>query len=382
MRLLAIAFAGLALAVGQPARAQMLDPATAQKIDAVFADRSGLDGPGYAVGVVRDGRVLYARGYGAANLDDDVAITPDTAFHLASLSKQFTASALAVLIEDGKVSLTDPVGKYIPQAKRYGPGLQVRHLVYMTSGLVDYTDVKRPSGEPWFSDDYFDIDDAVRASLSRPLAFRPGTQWAYRNINFMLIAKIVEKVSGQSLHDFLRAQFFAPLGMNATLVDDDATEIIPHRAVGYAPRSAQIVGELHKVGIKARSDGAWVRLNRVSPHYGGSGVFSTIDDLARWQDNFDHQKAGGAGYVGLMYRTERFSHDKVNDAFGLVWRDYNGLKMLDYAGEDLDANTYMAHFQANHIGIICLSNMLSGDCEGRAHKVMDILLQAGVLGSP
>lgn len=371
--------AGTLLAAHAAAAQATLDAATAAKIDAVFADYAKPDTPGYAIGVVRDGEVLYGHGYGDANLDDGVAITPDTAFHLASLSKQFTASALAVLILEGKVSLDDPVEKYIPQAHRYGPALQIRHLVYMTSGLVDYSDVPRLNGDPWFSDSYFDIDDAVKSSLSRPLAFRPGTQWAYRNINFMLIAKIVEKVSGQSLHDFLHDRMFVPLGMDATLVDDDTTQLIPHRAIGYAPRSALIVGELGKVGIKARHDGAWVRLNRVSPHYGGSGVFSTIDDLARWEDNFDHPGVGGAPYATMMYRTERFRHDKVNDAFGLVWRDYNGLKMLDYSGEDLDTNTYMAHFPASHVSVICLSNMLTGDCENRAHLVIDILLAAGVI---
>lgn len=363
------------------AAAQTLDAPVSQRIAAVFGDADQPGRPGYALGVMRDGQVLYARGFGDANLDDRTPITPDTAFHLASLSKQFTASALAVLIGEGKVSLTDPVEKYIPAARRYGKALQVRHLVYMTSGLVDYTEVRRPGGDPWFSDYYFDIDDAIRSSLSRPLAFRPGTQWAYRNINFMLIAKIVEKVSGQSLHDFLRTRFFEPLGMDATLVDDDTTQVIPHRAVGYVARTPEIVGELHKVRMMARADGAWVRLNRVSPHYGGSGVFSTLSDLAKWEDNFDHPKAGGQGYVTLMYRTERFRHDKVNDAFGLVWRDYRGLKMLDYSGEDLDTNTYMAHFPASHVSVVCLSNMLDGDCESRTHAVMDILSDAGVLAS-
>jgi CubicO group peptidase (beta-lactamase class C family) len=365
-----------------PAGAQSLDIPTQQRIDTVFADHAHPDSAGFAVGVVRDGQVIYAHGYGQSNLDDAVAITPDTAFHLASLSKQFTAAALAVLIQEGRVSLTDPVEKYIPAARRYGPSLQIRHLVYMTSGLVDYNSVKRPSGDPWFSAYYFDIDTAIKSSLSQPLAFKPGTHWAYRNINFMLIAKIVETVSGQSLHDFLKARFFSPLGMDSTLVDDDTTELIPHRAIGYGPRSPEIVAELHKLGIKARDDGRWVRLNRISPHYGGSGVFSTILDLAKWQDNFDQPRAGGISYVGFMYRTERFQHEKVNDAFGLVWRDYRGLKMLDYSGEDLDANTYMAHFPDTHISVICLSNILTGNCESRAHAVMDILAETGLLAAP
>ena len=358
-----------------------LDANTVAKIEAVFASTVGREGPGYAIGIVKDGQVLYAAGYGSGNLDDGIAITPKTVFHLASLSKQFTGSAIALLILDGKLRLDDPVEKYIPEARRYGTQLQIRHLVYMTSGLVDYTAVKRPNGDPWFSDSYFDIDDALSASLSQPLQFVPGQQWAYRNINFMLLARIVERVSGQSLAEFLKDRMFRPLGMPQTLVDDDSTQVIKHRAVGYAPRTASIVGELHKVGIQARKDGDWVRLNRVSPHYGGSGVFSSVEDLAKWEDNFDHPKIGGEDYVSLMYRTAKFEHPKVNDAFGLVWRDFHHLRFLDYAGEDLDANTYMAHFPGSHLAVICLSNMLTGDCESKARSVMEFLFSAGLLNA-
>ena len=371
----------LALAtVVQIASAQgALDAQASARIEAVFSNAVDGAGPGYAVGILENGKVMYAEGFGRANLDDGIAITPRTVFHLASLSKQFTASAIALLVLDGKVRLGDPVQNYIPEARRYGAQLQVRHLVYMTSGLVDYTAVKRPNGSPWFSDSYFDIDDALNASLSQPLQFAPGQQWAYRNINFMLLARIVEKVSGQSLASFLKDRMFGPLGMSQTLVDDDTTQVIPHRAVGYAPRSAQIVDELHKVGIKAHKDGDWVRLNRVSPHYGGSGVFSSVEDLAKWEDNFDHPKVGGDEYVSLMYRTAKFEHAKANDAFGLVWRDFHGVRFLDYAGEDLDANTYMAHFPDSHLSVVCLSNMLTGDCESKARAVMEVLSSSGLL---
>ena len=350
-----------------------------QKINALFADCANTHAPGYAIGIVRDGHVLYAKGYGLANLDDEVPITSETVFHLASLSKQFTAAALVLLIEDGKVALTDPVEKYVPEAHRYGPELQIRHLAYMTSGLVEYTDVKRANGTPWFSDFYFDIDDAVAASLSQPLQFEPGLRWGYRNINFMLIAKIVENVSGQSLHDFLQSRMFAPLQMHATILDDDTTQVIPHRAIGYAQRTPEIVSELAKLHFHATSSGKWVRLNRISPHYGGSGIFSSVQDLAKWHDNFEHPVVGGKQFGPLMYRTERFSHDKVNDALGLVWREYRGLKMLDYSGEDLDTNTYMAHFPGSHVGVICLSNLLHGDCEDRAKAIMEVLFDDKLL---
>ena len=380
MAIVRSAFPLLLGALAQVASAQgSLDAQTISKIDTLFGNSVRRQGPGYAVGVTRDDQILYAAGYGNANLDDGVAITPGTSFHLASLSKQFTASAVALLILEGKLRLDDPVEKFIPEARRYGPQLQVRHLLYMTSGLVEYTAVKRPNGDPWFSDSYFDIDDALRASLSQPLEFQPGQQWAYRNINFMLLARIVEKISGQSLARFLDERMFRPLGMKQSLVDDDSTQVIAHRAVGYAPRTPRIVEELRKVGIKARTDGDWVRLNRVSPHYGGSGVFSSVEDLAKWADNFDHPRVGGRDYVSLMYQTTRFQHPKVNDAFGLVWREFRGTRILDYAGEDLDANTYMAHFPESHVTVICLSNMLTGDCEAKAHAVMEMLFSEGLL---
>ena len=138
----------LAALVQSAAAQDPLNARTTSKIDALFASFVSRQGPGYAVGVIKDDQVLYAAGYGNANLDDSVAITPKTSFHLASLSKQFTASAITLLILDGKLQLDDPVEKYIPEARRYGPQLQIKHLVYMTSGLVDYTAVKRANGDP------------------------------------------------------------------------------------------------------------------------------------------------------------------------------------------------------------------------------------------
>jgi CubicO group peptidase (beta-lactamase class C family) len=143
---------------------------------------------------------LSPRGYGLANLEDRVPITPDTVFHLASLSKQFTASAIALLILDHKLSLDDPVARYIPETAKYGPDLRIKHLVYMTSGLHEYFDVPRPGGLPWYSAYRFTRDDALAAALSPPsLEFAPGTKWAYSNTNYMLLTKIVEKISGQPL---------------------------------------------------------------------------------------------------------------------------------------------------------------------------------------
>jgi CubicO group peptidase (beta-lactamase class C family) len=348
-------------------------------IDAVFADvdRSS---PGYAVGIVRNGQMAFAKGYGLANLEDQVPITPNTVFHLASLSKQFTASAIALLILDHRLSLDDPVARYIPEAAKYGADLRIKHLVYMTSGLHEYFDVPRPDGLPWYSAYRFTRDDALAAALSPPsLEFAPGTKWAYSNTNYMLLTRVVEKVSGQSFARFMHDRVFARLGMDATLIDDDATLVIPHRAIGYTPRSGKVLGELAKVNIHAQDGGGFIRMDRNSPHFGGSGVFSSIADLAKWDANWYAQRLAGSGFTALMNKRIKFQHDKDNDAFGLVFGDYDGEQTIWYAGDDIDSSTYMIRFPARQITVIVLSNNPLGDSEARTMKILNALHTAGIL---
>lgn len=184
-----------------------LTPELEHRIDAVFApfDRDG--SPGYAIGVVKAGTLVYARGYGRANLDDNVPITPRTSFHLASLSKQFTAAAIALLINDGSLTLDAPLATFYPEAKKYRADLRLRHLLYFTSGLTDYTNVPRLNGTPWFSFFYFNVDEAIAASFRAPkLKFKPGSKWEYSNVNFMLLAKIAEKDLRPAANDERLAQ--------------------------------------------------------------------------------------------------------------------------------------------------------------------------------
>lgn len=350
------------------------------ELDAVFAASAHPDTPGYAFGIVKDGELVAARGYGQANLDDGVAITPETSFHLASVSKQFTATAIALLILDGKIKLSDPVAKYIPETGKYGPELTLAHLVYMTSGLHEYTDVPRDGGQPWMSFYYFTRDEAIRTALKPDaLEFAPGTKWAYRNINYMLLTKVVEVVSHQSFADFMQRRVFGPLGMKHTLIDDDSTAIIPHRAIGYARRDdPRVVKELAGVGVNIKPGAGWVRLVRVSPHFGGSGVFSSVEDLALWDANWYSGKLG-PGFTTQMNQTMKFQHDKANDAFGLVWRELYGHKLLDYSGGDTDTSTYMARFPEQHLSVIVLANNPLGDAEGKAHEVEELLHKWGKL---
>ena len=251
-----ILIAALGFLVSPPASAQgtRLDPAVSRRIDSVFAVYATDSTPGYALGIIRNGRLIYAKGYGLANLDDRIPITPRTAFHLASLSKQFTASAIALLILDKKLSLETPVERFFPEVKKYHADLRIKHLMYFTSGLHDYTTLPRANRDPWFSSYYFTIDDAIAASLGADsLEFAPGTKWEYSNVDFMLLAKIAERVSGMPLAAFLQQRIFNPLGMRHSSLNDDATLVVANRATGYALRSdSGVRAQLASVGVAVR----------------------------------------------------------------------------------------------------------------------------------
>ena len=359
-----------------------LNAAKQAEVNRIFAQYAKKNSPGYALGLIKDGKLVFSKGYGQANLDDNVAIKPQTAFHLASLSKQFTAAAIALLILEGKMSLVDPVSKYIPEVSKYGDGMRLEHLVYMTSGLHEYTDLPRKSGQPWMTFYYFTRDEAISTALEpAQLEFTPGTQWAYRNINYMLLTKIVEVVTHEPFSTYMRRKIFLPLNMIHSEINDDSTEIIPNRATGYALRSdPRVIKELTDAGVTIKTGNGWVRLVRISPHFGGSGVFTTLNDLLLWDRNwYSGNLAGSLAFTELMNKRMKFNHDKDNDAFGLVWRRLYNRPMLDYSGGDTDASTYMARFPEDHFTIICLSNMPLGDAEGRALAVLDLLHRWGRL---
>lgn len=196
--------------------------------------------------------------------------------------------------------------------------------------------------KPWTV--YFTRDEAIRDALGPDhLELVPGTQWAYRNINYMLLTKIVEVASHHSFSSFMHNRVFGPLGMSHTAIDDDTTEVIPHRATGYAPRSDPgVVKELASVGVFIKPGDAWVRLVRVSPHFGGSGVFTTLDDLLLWDRNWYSASLAGPAFTELMNRRQKFQRDKDNDALGLVWRTLYGHPMLDYERTQTHRHTWLA----------------------------------------
>lgn len=328
------------------------------RVDALFAPYAGVHRPGYAIGIVQRGELVYARGFGAANLDHSIPITRASVFNVASLTKQFTAAAIGLLIVRGKLSLDDEVKRHIPEFPSYPEPVRVKHLVYMTSGLPEYYTLPRAGGRTWDLD-HFTVDDAIKTVLSEPrLRFSPGTQWAYSNINYMLLAEIVRRISGLTFAEFMRRDVFEPLGMSHSLINDDLGAVVPNRVTGY----------------NARPSGGYQQEIRRSPHFGGSGLLTTVEDLARWDRSFATHQLGGVQLTDLLLSTMRFSHDKANDAFGLVWGSYRGRRTIWYEGGDLGFSSYMARLPDRQLTVIVLSNLGTGRAANQAQRIIDIFL--------
>ena len=228
-----LSFLTVSCAPGQHAAAPAGSPSA--RVDELFQKMDSTVTPGCALAVVKDGRILYERGYGMADLDHNVPITPATVFHVASMSKQFTAASIVLLAQEGKLSLDDPVRKYIPELPDFGIPITIRQLIHHTSGLRDQWDLLGLAGWRYSLDLITDDDVLAVMSRQRDLNFPPGTRHLYSNTGYTLLAQIVKRVSGQSFREFTTSHIFQPLQMNNTRFRDDHAEVIKNIAYGYQP---------------------------------------------------------------------------------------------------------------------------------------------------
>lgn len=350
-------------------------PRLAPIIDTLFRQCTGHDSPGYAVAVVKGRHILFQRCYGLSNLDYNIPITTSSAFDIASVSKQFTAACIALLIMDRKLDLDMPAATFIPELGKYKDTIRISHLLYNTSGIIDYYQLPRDGGRSWVTFNYFTNDECIRTSLKPvTLAFTPGTKWDYCNTNFMLLARIVGKISGQSFREFARQRLFLPLGMTHTIINDDATETISNRVTPYNPRTREIVDAYRKEGFAINYTPGWIQHPRNSPHYGGSGVNTTLSDLITWEKNFFSKRFGGEQFYQLMHRTQPFQNGKDNQAFGLYRGIYRDRIYWAWDGGDFGVSAQIIRFPGQQMAIIVLSNIGTGNAAQKALQIADILI--------
>jgi CubicO group peptidase (beta-lactamase class C family) len=353
-----------ALVIGwSAARADEAQDRSAQ-VDALFKQWDSATSPGCALSIMKDGHIVYERGYGMADLDHDVKITPASVFHVASVSKQFTAASILMLANDGKLSLDDEARKYVPQLPDFGVPVTIRQLMHHTSGLRDQWDLLAIAGWRYPFDLVTDGDVLALLSRQKKLNFAPGSEHLYSNTGFTLLAQIVQKVSGQSFRAFTRDRIFMPLGMIHTHFRDNHTEIVKDMA--YAYRRA---GDSFELRI---------------PHYdtvGASSLLTTVEDLARWDENFySHQVGGPVLAVEMEELGQLNDGTKLNYAAGLEINSYRALKVVEHAGEDAGYKAHLARFPDQHFSVALLCNLANIAPGMLMRKVADIYLSNAFTG--
>ena len=335
-----------------------LDAGGMERVDRIFARWDRTDSPGCALAAIRNGKIVYQRGYGSANLEHRIAITPDTVFNVGSVSKQFTAFFVMLLATAGLIDLDADLRTHIPELPRFGKMITVRHLLHHTSGLREDWSLLNLAG--WRSEDVIthrDVIDLIRRQ--KELNFEPGQEYLYCNTGYDLLALLVERASGKSLRVYGQDKLFGPLGMKSTVFQDDFRMLIPNRAASYRPLPGK--GFAHVLCATERA--------------GPSNLYTTVLDLARWDQNFYDTKIGGKSVNDLMLlRGKLASGKELPYAAGLIHRTYRGQKTVEHGGVTAGYRAILFRIPAERFSVIIIGNVSDLNTSELARKVADVFL--------
>jgi CubicO group peptidase (beta-lactamase class C family) len=341
-----------------------LEDAKSRAVDSLFEDLNHSGSPGLAVGVYQGSGALLLRAYGEADLEHSVLNTPQTVFHVASVSKQFAAFTVALLAREGQVDLDADIRRYLSFVPDFGLLITVRHLLYHTSGLRDQWVLFGLGGQ--------ELDNRLRqqqivnmVGRQRGLNFEPGSEYLYCNTGYTLLAEIVRAVSGKSLREYTTERLFRPLGMTHTFFYDDVTEVVPGRAHSY----------------RKGDDDRWHRALLNYDTVGATSLVTTAEDMVKWVGNFFRPIVGDAALIEQVSTPGALrDRTRINYGFGLKRGSYAGHEAVLHMGADAGFRAVMAYFPGADFGLAMLANYPVEDWDKFIHALTDIHLN-GHLGA-
>ena len=331
-------------------------------VDDLFEQWDKGDSPGAAVGIFKDGRILYARGYGVANLDYAIPMTPHTVVRIGSISKQFVAMCIALLAEQEQLTFDDDIRTYLPEMPDYGEPITINHLLHHTSGVHEYLDLVGLIGKPEGSV-YGYSPREVLGLLSRleELDFRPGERFSYSNSGYFLLAEVVSRVSGMKTSAFAKQHIFDPLGMKNTRFHDDPNAIIQNRGFGYSP-----------------VEGGGYRLDILrSEVIGDLGVITTVEDFLHWDRNLQRNRLGNGTQdliEAMLSRGRLDNGDELSYALGLEIGTYRGLRTISHGGSAVGYVAEYIQYPEHRFSIVILSNLSTLGPGRLARGIADLYL--------
>ncbi len=333
------------------------------RVDQLLSPWDRDDAPGMAIAVVQDGEVIYKRGFGLAQLEYAIPITPSTVFHIESDSKQFTAYAVAMLAQQRKLSLDDDIRMHLPYLPDFSETITIRNLIHHTSGLRDQFALLGLAG--WPLDGNITNDQVLSlVKRQRKLNFSPGDEFLYCNTGYTLLAEIVAAVTGQPFSEWTAENIFRPLGMTNTHFHDDHLLIVPNRAYAYLNRP----------------DGAFQKSVLNQSTVGATGVFTTVEDMALWVRNLDEARLGGPPLLELMHTRGVLNNgDTLSYAFGLGIGQHKGLRTVGHGGGAWGFKSYVVRYPEERFALVILSNLGSVWPTLIANRVSDMYLSDSML---
>ena len=330
-------------------------PAQLQKI---FASFDHPDTPGCAVGVSLANTPVFTAAYGMADLEHNIPLTPTSILEPGSITKQFTAAAILLLAQDGKLSLEDPIRKYLPELPPEDAAITIRHLLNHTSGLRDWGSVAAIAGAPRFTRTYNNTYALDITARQHALNYPVGSAYSYTNTGFNLLAIIAERVAGQSLPAFTRERIFLPLGMTSTQWRDDYQRIVPNRALAYT-----------------QTAGVTRLLMPFENVYGNGGLLTTIPDLLRWNSNFTEMKVGGPTFIAAQLQQGHLTNGRtIAYAAGLEVLQYKGLREVSHSGSTAGYQAWLARYPDQRLSVALLCNSTTANPIEMGHRVADVYL--------
>jgi len=337
-----------------------LNSAEQTNLDNLFKTWNNSSSPGFALGIIRDGKLIYSKGYGMSDLEHDVPITDSTIFYIGSVSKQFVTMCVLLLEEQGKLNLDDRIQKYLPDFPEYNAPLTIRHFIHHTSGVRDNLTLCFLAGIDAL--DHVDKEEMYQLiKRQKQLNFSPGEKYLYSNSCYFMLGLIIEKVSGISLNEFAQKNIFEPLGMRKTIFLDDNTRIIRNRAFCYLLENGKYKNQIMRYDL-----------------VGSGGVYSNIRDLYLWDQNFHHNKLGkgSQALINKMHTEDTLNSGKSTGyAYALRNGTYRGLKTVSHSGAFASYRSNLLRFPEQKLTVIVLGNVTPIEIEKLSYNVVDVMLE-------
>jgi len=336
-----ISFLGALILCTIPSEARAAD-VMEDRIDKLALQTVKPDGPGCAILVVDDGKVVFKRAYGIADMETGLPITTATAFNIASVTKQFTAACIALLVEQRQISLDDDIRKYLPEMPAYEAPVRIRHLIHHISGVRDFALLSFLKGLP-LDETYPEPVLLDLLARQKELNFRPGEARSYSNSGYFLLGVIIRRVTGMSVGEYAEKHLFRPLGMTHTSYHRDPERIGKNFAVGHVPDGA---GKYRRT---------YVALD--TRDFGFGGIYTTVGDMYQWDQNFYQNKIGGENFNTLLLTRGTLNNgEPLTYAFGLEIGAHGGLRTVSHQGGSLGYNAFIVRFPERKFSVICLAN--------------------------